>query len=133
MLDDTTNVADSPQLADRKATKMVDGVPTTGFFVSDFMFSELRELRVKQRLSTIRTQIYDNIFTIPTLDEIMSLAPSSFASTNREINQGKFENEQNFIKGKLKRKPLTSCRAAANTSFFGVFFPPPLLASPKSR
>jgi hypothetical protein len=51
MLDDTTNVADSPQLADRKATKMVDGVPTTGFFVSDFMFSELRELRVKQRLS----------------------------------------------------------------------------------
>ena len=90
MLDDTTNVADSPQLADRKATKMVDGVPTTGFFVSDFMFSELWELRVKQRLSTIRTQIYDNIFTIPTLDEIMSLAPSSFASTNREINQGKF-------------------------------------------
>jgi hypothetical protein len=86
------------------------------------MFSELRELRVKQHLSTIRTQIYNNIFTIPTLDEIMSLAPSSFASTNREINQGKFKNEQNFIKGKLKRKPLTSCRAAAKHTFFWSIF-----------
>jgi hypothetical protein len=39
-----------------------------------------------------------------------------------EIDQGKFQNEQNFIKGKLKRKPLTSCRAAAKHTFFREYF-----------
>ena len=39
-----------------------------------------------------------------------------------EIDQGKFHNEQNFIKGKLKRIPLTSCRAAAKHTFLWSIF-----------
>jgi hypothetical protein len=39
-----------------------------------------------------------------------------------EIDQGKFQNEQKFIKGKLKRIPLTSCRAAAKHTFFWSIF-----------
>lgn len=84
LLDDTTNVASLPQFADRKTTKIVDGVPTTGYFISDFLYSELQQLRLKQRLKQ-RTKIFDNFFTIPTFDEIMALAQSSFSSTNRTV------------------------------------------------
>lgn len=84
LLDDTTNVASLPQFEDRKTTKMVDGVPTTGYFVSDFLYSEIQELRLKQRLN-FRTNLYDNYFTIPSFDQIMALAQSNYANTQRVV------------------------------------------------
>ncbi len=84
LLDDTTNVASFPEFADRKTTRYVDGKNLTGFFVSDFTYQEVLELRLKQRMN-IRTPIYDYFFTIPTLDQIMSLAQSSFNSTGRTV------------------------------------------------
>lgn len=84
LLDDTTNVASLPQFVDRKTTKIVDGVPTTGYFISDFLYSELQELRLKQRLSQ-RTKIFDNYFTIPSFDQIMALAQSNYQKTNRTV------------------------------------------------
>lgn len=84
LLDDTTNVASMPQFADRKTTKVVDGKSMTGYFVSDFLYSELQELRLKQRLA-IRTKIYDNYFTIPSFDQIMSLAQSNYNTTKRTV------------------------------------------------
>ncbi len=41
----TTDVADHPEFADRKTTKTLDGVPTTGWFTEDFTFAELKTLR----------------------------------------------------------------------------------------
>ena len=38
----TTNVKDLPQFAARKRTVMLDGVPETGFFASDFTLAEIR-------------------------------------------------------------------------------------------
>jgi len=84
LLDDTTNVADIPEFADRKTTKVVDGVPTTGYFISDFTYAELKSLRLKQRLA-FRTKLYDGLFTIPSLDEIMNLAKTSYNSTGRTV------------------------------------------------
>jgi len=84
LLDDTTNVASFPEYTDRKTTKMIDGIPTTGYFISDFTYAELKSLRLYQRL-TFRTKIYDGYFTIPSLDEIMSLARSSYNTTSRTI------------------------------------------------
>jgi glycerophosphoryl diester phosphodiesterase len=85
LLDDTTNVASFPEFADRKTTKNVQGKSMTGFFVGDFTLSEIRQLRLRQRLSGTRTTLYDNLFSIPTFDEIMSLAQSTYSKTGRMI------------------------------------------------
>ncbi len=84
LLDETTNVADLPQFADRKTTRVVDGQNMTGFFVNDFLYSELEELRLKQRL-TYRTTLFDGYFTIPTFDQIMALAQQNYNTTKRTV------------------------------------------------
>jgi glycerophosphoryl diester phosphodiesterase len=84
LLDDTTNVATLPQYADRKTTKIVDGVNTTGYFISDFSYTELQDLRLIQRLPQ-RTTLFNNVFTIPSFDQIMSLAQTSYTKTGRTV------------------------------------------------
>lgn len=81
-LDDTTNVGDMPEFADRYVTKRVDGQNKTGWFVNDFTLAELKTLRLQQRVHT-RSSLLDNLLEIPTFAEIMELAQSSYASTNR--------------------------------------------------
>lgn len=85
LLDDTTNVADIQEFADRKTTKVLDGINTTGFYVSDFLYSELQMLSLKQRLGNIRTTMYDGLFKIPSLQAIMALAHSNFNATGRMV------------------------------------------------
>jgi glycerophosphoryl diester phosphodiesterase len=80
LLDDTTNVASLPQYADRYTTKQVAGQNMSGYFVSDFLYEELLDLRLKQRLPE-RTKLYDNLFQIPTFDQIMDLAMSEYNSS----------------------------------------------------
>ena len=72
LLDDTTNIASFPEYNNRKRTQLVDGKILTGYFVNDFTISELKELRLNQRLPQ-RSQLYNGLFEIPTLDEIMNL------------------------------------------------------------
>jgi glycerophosphoryl diester phosphodiesterase len=84
LLDDTTNVAELPEFASYKSTKVVDGVSLTGYFVSDFTHAETQKLSLKQRLS-FRTQIYNGFFTIPTLQQITALALDNFNSTQRLV------------------------------------------------
>ena len=83
-LDDTTNVASLSQFNDKKTTKVVDGKNMTGYFVSDFVYSELQELRLNQRLS-YRTTLYNGLFQIPSLDSVMSLVQSHYYNTSRTI------------------------------------------------
>eukprot|EP01038_Epipyxis_sp_PR26KG_P004684 gene4684-6579_t len=83
LLDDTTNVASIPQFQDKYTTKVVDGSAMTGYFVNDFTLSELKLLTLKQRLSG-RTTVYDGLFYIPTLDEIVSLV-KSYPNSNRTV------------------------------------------------
>ena len=42
----TTDVAERPEFADRKATKVIDGVSLTGWFTEDFTLAELKEAGV---------------------------------------------------------------------------------------
>lgn len=56
----------------------------TGFFVSDFLFSELQEVRLVQRLPE-RTKLYNGLFEIPTFNSIMELAQSYYASSGRTV------------------------------------------------
>jgi glycerophosphoryl diester phosphodiesterase len=80
LLDDTTNVADHPEFSDRKSTKIVNGIPTTGFFVCDFLESELKTLRLRQRMSQ-RTSLYNDLFPITTLDDVTSFVWSQYNSS----------------------------------------------------
>ena len=82
----TTNVADHPEFADRRTTKTIDGVPTTGWFTEDFTLAELRTLRARERLPTLRpgnTAYADE--TILTFQEVIDIAREASTRTGRVI------------------------------------------------
>jgi glycerophosphoryl diester phosphodiesterase len=83
-LDNTTNVADFPEWATRKTTRTIDGSKMTGYFVSDFTTTELKQIRLKQRLYQ-RPTVYNLFFTIPTLNEIMETMQSNYNKTQRTV------------------------------------------------
>lgn len=73
ILDNTTNVANHKQFANRKRSYEVQGVNITGWFVVDFTLEELKLLRVKQRFG-FRDQQYNGKFSLITFQEFISLA-----------------------------------------------------------
>jgi glycerophosphoryl diester phosphodiesterase len=81
----TTNVADHPEFAARKTTKVIDGVSFTGWFTEDFTLRELKTLRAKERLPDIRPQNtkFDGKFEIPTFQEVLDLR----ARLSRELHR----------------------------------------------
>ena len=72
----TTDVADHPEFADRHTTKLLDGMPATGWFTEDFTLADLRTLRAKERIPRIRPRNsrYDGRYQVPTLQEVIDLA-----------------------------------------------------------
>ncbi|GGP76436.1 glycerophosphoryl diester phosphodiesterase [Streptomyces calvus] len=69
----TTDVADHPEFADRKRTKQLDGVATTGWFTEDFTLAELKTLRATERIPANRPHntLYDGRWEIPTFEEVL--------------------------------------------------------------
>lgn len=69
----TTNVATHPEFANRKTSKMVDGVEVKDdWFVSDFTLAELKTLRAIQPIPQERSTQFDGQFQIPTFEEMIS-------------------------------------------------------------
>jgi len=83
----TTDVADHPEFADRRTTKVIDGEKHTGWFTEDFTLPELKTLRAKERLPLLRpaNARYDRQFEIPTLAEVIALARERSKETGRTI------------------------------------------------
>ncbi|UZK65702.1 glycerophosphodiester phosphodiesterase [Sphingomonas sp. M1-B02] len=83
----TTDVAAHPEFADRKTSKTIDGIATTGWFTEDFTLAELKTLRAKERLPQFRpgNMRYDGQAEIPTLEEIIALAKRASQETGRTI------------------------------------------------
>lgn len=83
----TTDVADHPEFAQRKATKTIDGVAETGWFTEDFTLEELKTLRAKERLPAVRpgNTRYDGLFEVPTFDEVLALAKKEGRKRGRTI------------------------------------------------
>ncbi|HEX7783337.1 MAG TPA: glycerophosphodiester phosphodiesterase [Sphingobium sp.] len=83
----TTDVAEHPEFADRKATKKIDGTEITGWFTEDFTLAELRTLRARERLAQVRTanRRFDGLYQIPTFEEVIKLAQAKEAETGRRI------------------------------------------------
>lgn len=83
----TTDVADHPEFASRKTTRLIDGESHTGWFTEDFTLAELKTLRAKERLPQLRpaNAAYDGKFEIPTLAEIIALAKQRSKEVGRTI------------------------------------------------
>jgi glycerophosphoryl diester phosphodiesterase len=79
----TTDVAAYPELAGRRTTKTIDGVPVTGWFTEDFTLAELKTLRARERLSQLRGTGFDGRFEVPTLPEILDLVKEMNARLRR--------------------------------------------------
>ncbi|MGK0721247.1 glycerophosphodiester phosphodiesterase family protein [Leucobacter sp. W1478] len=71
----TTDVASRAEFADRRATKIVDGVRLTGWFTEDFTWAELQTLRCRERLPRLRSDNtrFDGIEPILRLSEVLDL------------------------------------------------------------
>ncbi|MET9439666.1 glycerophosphodiester phosphodiesterase [Streptomyces sp. NPDC006610] len=69
----TTDVADHPEFASRKTTKVLDGVPVTGWFTEDFTLAELKTLRATERIPANRPNntLYNGVWEIPTFEEVL--------------------------------------------------------------
>ena len=82
----TTNVADQPEFANRRTTKTIDGVQTTGWFTEDFTLAELRTLKARERLAELRpgnTAWRDE--TLLTFEDVIDLARAASVRTGRVI------------------------------------------------
>ncbi|MHC4956594.1 MAG: glycerophosphodiester phosphodiesterase family protein [Planctomycetota bacterium] len=90
LLDDTTNIAELVRegaLPDRRATKRIDGVESTGYFSEDYTLAEIRKLRARERIPDIRPQncAFDGRFGIPTFREVIALARDAGRDTGRPV------------------------------------------------
>ncbi|SNR72222.1 glycerophosphodiester phosphodiesterase [Blastococcus mobilis] len=83
----TTDVAARPEFADRRTTKVIDGVPLTGWFTEDFTLAELRTLRAVERLPDVREEntLYNGLYQVPTLDEVLDLRDRLSRELDREV------------------------------------------------
>ncbi len=83
----TTNVADHPEFAARRTTKVIDGVPMTGWFTTDFTLAELRTLRAKERIPALRPHntLYDGRYEVPTFQEVIDLVKRLSRELHRTI------------------------------------------------
>ncbi|WP_020663950.1 glycerophosphodiester phosphodiesterase [Amycolatopsis benzoatilytica] len=71
----TTDVADHPEFASRKTTKVIDGMSMTGWFTEDFTLAELKTLYATERIPANRpnNQLYNGRYRIATYQEVLDL------------------------------------------------------------
>ncbi|WP_035061408.1 glycerophosphodiester phosphodiesterase family protein [Andreprevotia chitinilytica] len=104
-LSDTTDVAEHPEFASRKTSRMVDGVQTgPEWYISDFTAAELKTLRVKQPVAA-RSKQYDGKYPMATLQEIFDLLKEARAA-NPGRNLTVYPETKNPIYQRLLGVPL---------------------------
>jgi glycerophosphoryl diester phosphodiesterase len=83
----TTDVSAHPEFTARKATKVIDGVPLTGWFTEDFTLAELKTLRAKERIADVRQRntLYDGRFPVATFQEVIDLSRRLSRELGRDV------------------------------------------------
>ena len=83
----TTDVADRPEFADRRATKTIDGAELTGWFTEDFTWDELATLRCRERLPKLRpsSASFDDEQPVLRLRDVLDLVRAGSLDQGREI------------------------------------------------
>lgn len=80
----TTDVSLRAEFADRRTTKVIDGVTyANNWFAEDFTLAELKTLRAIQTRG--RDPSYDGLFEVPTLAEVITLAQSESLRLGRPV------------------------------------------------
>jgi glycerophosphoryl diester phosphodiesterase len=81
---DSTDVGEHPEFASRETTRNLDGVPTTGFWASDFTLAEIKTLGARQTRGGRPTE-FNGQFKVPTLQEIIRLVKNRSRKLGRRI------------------------------------------------
>lgn len=86
-LSGTTDVASREEFEDRRRDKTIDGQRVAGWFVEDFTLAELRTLRARERIPSLRpaNARFDGLYQVPTFAEIVKLVRAKEAATGRQI------------------------------------------------
>jgi glycerophosphoryl diester phosphodiesterase len=100
-LSGSTDVAARAEFGLRRTRKQVDGRLVDGWFAEDFTLAEIRTLRAREPLPTLRphSAAHDGRHSIPTIDEVLELAeragvgvypetkhPTYFAQSGRRLD-----------------------------------------------
>ncbi len=86
-LSGTTDVASREEFEDRRRDKTIDGQRVAGWFAEDFTLAELRTLRAKERIPTLRpaNARFDGLYEVPTFADIVRLVRAKEAESGRRI------------------------------------------------
>ena len=86
-LSGTTDVATREEFEERRRDKIIDGQRIAGWFAEDFTLAELRTLRAKERIPSLRpaNTRFDGLYQVPTFAEIVKLVRAKEATTGRRI------------------------------------------------
>jgi glycerophosphoryl diester phosphodiesterase len=110
----TTDIAERPEFASRKTTKLIDGVSITGWFTEDLTLAELKTLRARERLPQLRTANtrFDNMFEVPTFEEVLKLVEQA----NQRRRDEAFS--RGGWKAALKAKPICVYPETKHPTYF---------------
>ncbi|MBS1674649.1 MAG: glycerophosphodiester phosphodiesterase, partial [Actinobacteria bacterium] len=83
----TTDVAEHPEFAARRTTRVIDGESLTGWFTEDFTWAELATLRCRERLPLLRPHSagFDDEEPILRLADMLALVERASAEQARRI------------------------------------------------
>ena len=83
----TTDVAQRPEFAGLRTSKVVDGARLTGWFTEEFTWAQLSTLRARERLPAIRTggATFDDRWGILRLTDLLQLIDEQSARLGREL------------------------------------------------
>ncbi|MEA5531870.1 glycerophosphodiester phosphodiesterase [Dolichospermum sp. UHCC 0684] len=86
-ISETTDIANHPEFAHLKTTKIIDDEIKTGWFTEDLTIAEIKTLTAQERIPQLRPQntAYNGIFTIPTFQEIIDLVKHKSQTIGRHI------------------------------------------------
>lgn len=84
ILSGTTNVSEIEEFASMKTTRNLDGKQITDWFVNDFTLKQLKKLKARQTWKN-RTHEYDDLFHIPTFEEVIQVALKGTKETGKVI------------------------------------------------
>ena len=91
VLNITTDVARRREFANRRTTKVVDGLKLAdSWFSEDFTLKEIKQLRATERIPQVRPSgtNFDGQFEVPTLQEIIDLVKGLEKVAGRQIGLG---------------------------------------------
>jgi glycerophosphoryl diester phosphodiesterase len=86
-ISETTDVAARPEFASRRTVKEIGGREVAGWFTEDFTLAELRQLRARERIPSLRpaNAAFDGRFVVPTFAEVVALAERLSDELGREL------------------------------------------------